>query len=380
LIYSTYETLRGSGRAHWTGRTWLVSHFKDVEAGLAHAQFTARRSDRLFSHLFQAGSADPRVQDLSRHLKNWTFFSDPKDMKADRKLIWEILGPDKFAGLPEMLGGFLNDGFLDTTKAGSEPMIDLISSLSKPVRRKILAVMLEVSDVAASEICDLSDPIFDLITASSLSLEAVDRSADALQKLIPLVKASGAMQSPVTQIANGEAVVSQLILLSVVSVFIDKAIANVLQVLLVEPGRWAALHAQSPEHIDLFISEALRLESPTQITSRVVLSDCEFAGEKMLGGQSVSLLIGSANRDEKIFDRAPEFQPLRTTNRTLTFGLGGKRCPGEWLTNNVVKSVLATMLDSDLGRRLAAIKPGSLNFKWKPNQESRRLGALTIQL
>jgi hypothetical protein len=208
----------------------------------------------------------------------------------------------------------------------------------------------------------------------------VDRSADALQKLIPLVKASGAMQSPVTQIANGEAVVSQLILLSVVSIFIDKAIANVLQVLLVEPGRWAALHAQSPEHIDLFISEALRLESPTQITSRVVLSDCEFAGEKMLGGQSVSLLIGSANRDEKFFERAPDFQPFRETNRTLTFGLGGKRCPGEWLTNNVVKSVLATMLDSDLGRRLAAIKPGSLNFKWKPNQESRRLGALTIQL
>jgi cytochrome P450 len=368
LIYSTYETLRSSGRAHWTGRTWLVSHFKDVEEALAHDHLTAKRVDRLFSHLFESRSLPAGVQELAGHLKNWTFFSDPKELKVDRKLIWEILGPGKFTDLPQTLAGFLefkND--------------DLLQSISKPVRRKVLAVMFEVSEAKAAEICDLSDSIFDLITASSASMELVDRATVAVRKLIPLIEAAGIMCSPLVHAANGAAVVSQLMLLAVVSVFIDKAIANVLQVLLVEPKRWAALRAQ-PESIDLFVVEALRLESPTQITSRVVAKDFEFAGETMQQGQSVSLLIGSANRDEQVFSPAASFDPFRPTNRTLTFGLGGKRCPGEWLTSTVVKSVLLDFLNSNLGRKIEVSNAGALTFRWIINQESRRLDQLLLQV
>lgn len=368
MIYSTYETLRSAGRAHWTGRTWLVSHFKDVEVALAHEHLTAKRVDRLFSHLFEGRPLPGGVQELADHLKNWTFFSDPKDLKVDRKLIWEILGPGKFADLPQTIAGFLE--FKNA---------DLLQSISIPVRRKVLAEMMEVPEAKAAEICDLSDSVFELITASSASMELVERSTDAVRKLIPLLESAGIMRSPLVHAANGAAVVSQLMLLAVVSVFIDKAIANVLQVLLVEPRRWAALR-EKPESIELFVVEALRLESPTQITSRVVTEDFEFAGENMKHGQSVSLLIGSANRDERAFSQAAAFDPFRPINRTLTFGLGGKRCPGEWLTSTVVKAVLSGFLNSDLGRQAETVRTDPLAFRWKTNQESRRLDQLVIQL
>lgn len=373
MIYSTYETLRSSGRAHWTGRTWLIPKFHDVEQALKLEAFTARRVEQLFDKSLFSSSAPAGFEELVRHLKSWTFFSDPKDSKVDRKLIWEILGPAKFSTLPDEL-----NRFLASTSLGGLSQIDLLNSISRPIRKKVVAMMLNVSEAAAQEICDFSDPVFELITASSPvaaeKMEVVEKAIAGMNSLLPKLASADIMKSELVAESQAADVLSQLMLLAVVSVFIDKAVANVLQVLLVEPSRWHSLKT-SPQDINSYIHEALRLESPTQITSRIATVDIDFAGQKFLAGQAISLLIGSANRDEEVYPAAAEFNPRRESHRTLTFGLGGKRCPGEWLTSTVVKTVVLNLLNQRIDFSRA-----QLNYEWTKNQESRRLKALSVQL
>ena len=92
--------LRNAGPIHWTGRTWLVVGFQAVEQGLTEKNLSARRVDMLFP----GNPATVVDSPLAQVLRRWTFFSDPtEDVKADRKLIWDLLGPANLSSLPEYL-------------------------------------------------------------------------------------------------------------------------------------------------------------------------------------------------------------------------------------------------------------------------------------
>jgi cytochrome P450 len=130
--------------------------------------------------------------------------------------------------------------------------------------------------------------------------------------------------------------------------------------------------------LELAIQEALRLESPTQITSRVAKADLEFAGEQVWAGDRIALLIGSANRDESIFAQASQFdlqRSLTASASALTFGSGGKRCPGAWLSTNVIGSTLQVFLED-----IQDLALDTQELRWQENLESRRLVDLPVRL
>jgi cytochrome P450 len=81
------------------------------------------------------------------------------------------------------------------------------------------------------------------------------------------------------------------------------------------------------------IMEAIRLESPVQAVVRVVTEDCEIAGSKIKKGDSIMLMIGSANRDERIpeFKDGGKFNIDRKRIPLMTFGYGAHACVGKVL-------------------------------------------------
>jgi cytochrome P450 len=81
------------------------------------------------------------------------------------------------------------------------------------------------------------------------------------------------------------------------------------------------------------IMEAIRLESPVQAVVRVVTEDCEIAGSKIKKGESIMLMIGSANRDERIpeFKNSGKFDINRKRIPLMTFGYGAHACVGKVL-------------------------------------------------
>lgn len=93
-----------------------------------------------------------------------------------------------------------------------------------------------------------------------------------------------------------------------------------------------------------FVEEVLRFESPVQRRQRVVRSDCEVTGVSFKKGETITLLVGSANRDPEIFVNPAQFDHERNPNAHLAFGMGPRSCPGSQLGRLEVRAVLSALV------------------------------------
>jgi len=88
------------------------------------------------------------------------------------------------------------------------------------------------------------------------------------------------------------------------------AIANTMHLLVTNPDQLAEVQADPPAAVRMF-EESLRVEGPVQWLARYVLEDTEVAGESIPAGATVILSLAAANRDERVFERAAEFDADR---------------------------------------------------------------------
>jgi cytochrome P450 len=93
------------------------------------------------------------------------------------------------------------------------------------------------------------------------------------------------------------------------------------------PPVWKVLR-EAPELVPGAVEEALRWASPTNHLLRKVIRPVEVAGTRLEPGELVAAWVASANRDDTVFADPYEFDPRRTPNPHLAFGVGAHRCIG----------------------------------------------------
>ena len=76
------------------------------------------------------------------------------------------------------------------------------------------------------------------------------------------------------------------------------------------------------------VEEFLRFDSPLQYFERTAINECEISGVTIKQGQKIVSLLGSANRDESVFERAHQFDVSRQPNPHIGFGAGIHFCVG----------------------------------------------------
>ncbi|MDA6082945.1 cytochrome P450, partial [Escherichia coli] len=75
-----------------------------------------------------------------------------------------------------------------------------------------------------------------------------------------------------------------------------------------------------------------------------VTEDIQLKGMNLKKGQEVMAWIGSANRDESVFDKPDVFDINRSPNNYLSFGAGVHYCLGSQLAKLEAKICITEML------------------------------------
>jgi cytochrome P450 len=107
-----------------------------------------------------------------------------------------------------------------------------------------------------------------------------------------------------------------------------KMLANAVYWLWRHPEQRALVREAPEARIPAWVEETLRFDNSTQMLARRVARDVRLHGETLRAGERALLLVGSANRDERVFDRAGEYDLLRDTTASLSFGRGVHFCLG----------------------------------------------------
>jgi cytochrome P450 len=123
-----------------------------------------------------------------------------------------------------------------------------------------------------------------------------------------------------------------------------RVMGNALYALLTHPDVLDRVRAE-PELLFEVIEETLRWETSVTQVSRVATRDTEVAGCPISAGSPVSVINGSANRDESRWDDAEEWALGRPVQHHLAFGTGPHQCLGMHLARLELRVGLETILD-----------------------------------
>ena len=76
------------------------------------------------------------------------------------------------------------------------------------------------------------------------------------------------------------------------------------------------------------VEEFLRFDAPLQLFERTATADTEIGGVAIRAGQKIAALLGSANRDESVFESPTDMNLERERNPHIGFGAGIHFCIG----------------------------------------------------
>jgi cytochrome P450 len=132
-----------------------------------------------------------------------------------------------------------------------------------------------------------------------------------------------------------------------------------------------------------FIEETLRFESPTKSLFRMVRRTHELDGCPVAAGESIMVMPGAANRDERRFERPDDFRVDRPNVREhVAFGRGIHACPGGSLARAEARISLNLLLDRLGDIRISVAEHGTADerhYDWKPSFLLRGLEALHLE-
>lgn len=119
--------------------------------------------------------------------------------------------------------------------------------------------------------------------------------------------------------------------------------AHMVLALAERPDAWRRLQ-ESPDLVPAAAEEALRWASPTNHLLRRTVEPVEIAGTRIEPGELIAAWVSSANRDDSVFTNPYEFDPGRSPNQHLAFGIGPHRCIGAPPAQIILQILLEEML------------------------------------
>lgn len=100
----------------------------------------------------------------------------------------------------------------------------------------------------------------------------------------------------------------------------------------------------TPALVAELVAEVARYDSPVQNTRRFVAKRCAIGDSVLEAGDTVLVLLASANRDPSANPDPDSFLLERTQRRTFSFGSGRHECPGQQLALTLASEAILIWL------------------------------------
>jgi cytochrome P450 len=228
-------------------------------------------------------------------------------------------------------------------KLSSNGNFDLIADYAEPLPVKVIAALLGFPDEDEHLLRPWSQSIVKMYEVNP-SLEAQEDAKQAAHEFAEYVRGLMNMR----KVAPGTDLISELAVVEEAGEKLNAQELIATCVLLLNAGHEASVNGfgngmvatferedqlellskDSRAIADTAIEEFLRFDAPLHLFERTATADTEIGGVMVKTGQKIASLLGSANRDETVFDRADELDLTREQNPHIGFGAGIHFCLG----------------------------------------------------
>ena len=270
--------------------------------------------------------------------------SEPPKHTRLRSLVAKAFNRNKIEGMRpavERITQQLLDAIDEKVKSGKT--FDLIADYAEPLPVKIIADLLGFPESEEHLLRPWSQSIvkmYEVNPSEQYQMEAKKAAAEFAEYVRSLAehRKKNPGQDLITDLAmveeNGEKLNSHelvatcVLLLNAGHEASVNAFGNGMVAALERPDQAELLRKNSRAITDTALEEFMRFDAPLHLFERTATVDTELGGVKIEKGQKIAALIGSANRDSAVFERADEMDLTRDPNPHIGFGAGIHFCLG----------------------------------------------------
>jgi cytochrome P450 len=311
-----------------SGRGVLLSRKQEIDQALRHPEIFSSNMDAV---------------DLKNKRPMIPLQIDPPEHKKFRKLLDPLFAPRKMALLDDEVSALVNhliDRFIDRGE------VDFAKEFSIPFPSQVFLTLLGLPLDELDRFLVMKDGIIrpDHVTGKPYGSRAVNeyqqKVADSVYDYFDEIldereaeRRSDLLSLFLDAEVEGDRL-SREDILDICFLFLIAGLDTVTATL----DCMFSFLAQHPEHrrgivenpglIPNAIEELLRWETPVMGVARVAVEETELGGCPIHKGDSVMIMLGSANTDEAEFPDADEVRFDREVNRHIAFGGGIHRCLG----------------------------------------------------
>ena len=270
--------------------------------------------------------------------------SEPPKHTRLRSLVAKAFNRNKIEGMRPAVER-ITQQLLDVidVKVKSGETFDLIADYAEPLPVKIIADLLGFPESEEHLLRPWSQSIvkmYEVNPSEQYQMEAKKAAAEFAEYVRSLAehRKKNPGQDLITDLAmveeNGEKLNSHelvatcVLLLNAGHEASVNAFGNGMVAALERPDQAELLRKNSRAITDTALEEFMRFDAPLHLFERTATVDTELGGVKIEKGQKIAALIGSANRDSAVFERADEMDLTRDPNPHIGFGAGIHFCLG----------------------------------------------------
>lgn len=351
--YPQLAELRQHGKPVWHPEleVFLAARYKDASQVLR---------DRKLGRIFR-----PKEPNAVWETFNWLHAdsildSEPPKHSRLRSLVMKAFNPKVISELEPTIRRITLELIAESKhKLATDGHFDLIADFAEPLPVKVIANLLGFPESDEHLLRPWSQAIvkmYEVAPSDEEQLAAQKASEQFAQYVEGLMLQR--QQNPGTDLISDLALVEQdgeklnaheliatcVLLLNAGHEASVNGFGNGMVATLKNPEQLELLKANPDALAETAVDEFLRYDSPLHLFERTATQDTEVGGVVIRAGQKIAALLGSANRDEEVFERPSKLDLTRSPNPHIGFGAGIHFCIGAPLARLEMATALPELI------------------------------------